>query len=68
MDSYEVIKKISDAKKKTPAKVYLQGNLNEIDFNNYDFYGSPVSGILFCEYSELEKFFDINKQHIQKHK
>jgi 2,3,4,5-tetrahydropyridine-2,6-dicarboxylate N-acetyltransferase len=68
MDSYEVIKKISDAKKKTPAKVYLQGNLNEIDFSNYDFYGSPVSGILFCEYSELEKFFDINKQHIQKHK
>jgi 2,3,4,5-tetrahydropyridine-2,6-dicarboxylate N-acetyltransferase len=68
MDSYEVIKKISEAKKKTPAKVYLQGNLNEIDFSNYDFYGSPVSGILFCEYSELEKFFDINKQHIQKHK
>ncbi len=48
MDSYEVIKKISEAKKKTPAKVYLQGNLDNIDFGNYDFYGSSISGILFC--------------------
>ena len=68
MDSYEVIKKISEAKKKTPAKVYLQGNLDNIDFSNYDFYGSSVSGILFCEYSEFEKFYNINKQHIQKYK
>ena len=68
MDSYEVIKKISEAKKKTPAKVYLQGNLDKIDFSLYDFYGSSVSGILFCEYSELEKFLITNKQHIQKHK
>jgi len=68
MDSYEVIKKISEAKKKTPAKVYLQGNLDKIDFSIYDFYGSSVSGILFCEYSELEKFLNTNKQHIQKHK
>jgi 2,3,4,5-tetrahydropyridine-2,6-dicarboxylate N-acetyltransferase len=68
MDSYEVIKKISESKKKTPAKVHLQGDLDNIDFSNYDFYGSPVSGILFCEFSEFEKFYDINKQHIQKHK
>ena len=68
MDSYEVIKKISEAKKKTPAKVYLQGNLENIDFSSYDFYGSSVSGILFCEYSEFEKFYNTNKQHIQKHK
>ena len=68
MDSYEVIKKISEAKKKTPAKVYLQGNLDNIDFGKYDFYGSSVSGILFCEYSEFEKFYAINKQHIQKYK
>jgi 2,3,4,5-tetrahydropyridine-2,6-dicarboxylate N-acetyltransferase len=68
MDSYEVIKKISEAKKKTPAKVFLQGELDKIDFKNYDFYGSSVSGILFCEYSEFEDFYKINKQHIQKYK
>jgi len=68
MDSYEVIKKISESKKKTPAKVYLQGELDNIDFSNYDFYGSPVSGILFIEYDQLEIFVGKNKQHISKHR
>ncbi|TDJ54291.1 MAG: 2,3,4,5-tetrahydropyridine-2,6-dicarboxylate N-acetyltransferase [Ignavibacteria bacterium] len=68
MDSYEVIKKISEAKKKTPAKVYLQGNLDNIDFSNCDFYGSSISGILFCEYSEFEDFYNKNKTYITKYK
>ena len=68
MDSYEVIKKISEAKKKTPAKVYLQGELDKINFSNYDFYGSPVSGILFIEYDQLESFLEKNKHHITKHR
>ena len=66
MDSYEVIKKISEAKKKTPAKVYLQGNLDNIDFSNYDFYGSSISGILFCEYFEFEDFYNKNQTYITK--
>lgn len=68
MDSYELMKKISKSKKKTPAKVYLQGNLENIAFGNYDFYGSPVSGILFCEYSEFEDFYKKNKTYITKYK
>jgi 2,3,4,5-tetrahydropyridine-2,6-dicarboxylate N-acetyltransferase len=68
MDSYDVIKKISEAKKKTPAKVYLQGELDKIDFNNYDFYGSSVSGILFIEYDQLESFIEKNKKNITKHR
>ena len=68
MDSYEVIKKISESKKKTPAEVYLQGELNKIDFSNYDFYGSPVSGILFIEYDQLDSFLKNNNKHITKHR
>ncbi len=68
MDSYVVVKKISEAKKKTPAKVYLQGNLDNIDFGNYDFYGSSISGILFCEYSEFEDFYNKNQNYITKYK
>jgi len=68
MDSYEVIKKISEAKKKTPAKVYLQGDLGNINFGKLDFYGSSVSGILFCEYSEFQDFYNKNKTHITKYK
>ena len=68
MDSYKIIKTISEAKKKTPAKVYLQGELDKINFGELDFYGSSVSGILFCEYSEFEKFYKINKIFITKYK
>ncbi len=68
MDSYEVIRKISESKKKTPAKVYLQGNLDKIDFGKLDFYGSSISGILFCEYSEFKEFYERNKLHLTKFK
>ena len=68
MDSYEVIKRISEAKKKTPAKVHLQGDLAKIDFGELDFYGSSISGILFCEYSEFDYFYKKNKKHITKFK
>ena len=33
-----------------------------------DFYGSSVSGILFCEYSDFEKFYQSNKKFITKYK
>jgi len=68
MDSYKIIKTIADAKKKTPAKIYLQGDLGEINFDDLDFYGSSVSGILFCEYSKFEKFYESNKIFITKYK
>jgi len=68
MDSYKIIQTISDAKKKTPAKVYLQGELDKINFGELDFYGSLISGILFCEYSDFEKFYEANKSFITKHK
>ena len=68
MDSYKIIQTISEAKKKTPAKVYLQGELGIINFGELDFYGSSVSGILFCEYVEFENFYKNNKQYISKYK
>lgn len=68
MDSYKIIQTISEAKKKTPAKIYLQGELDKINFGELDFYGSSVSGILFCEYSEFEKFYEQNQSFITKHK
>ena len=68
MDSYKIIKTISEAKKKTPAKIYLQGDLSKIDFGTLDFYGSSVSGILFCEYLEFDEFYKKNKSSISKYK
>ena len=68
MDSNEVIKYISNAEKKTPVKVYLQGNLSEIDFADLEFYGSDMSGVLFCEYAEFTDFHKKNKNKITRHR
>ncbi len=68
MDSYEIIKYISDSKKKTPARVYLQGNLDKINFDDFDFYGNEKSGVLFIEHEQVENFLSINKSRITKHR
>ncbi|PIW69405.1 MAG: 2,3,4,5-tetrahydropyridine-2,6-dicarboxylate N-acetyltransferase [Ignavibacteriales bacterium CG12_big_fil_rev_8_21_14_0_65_30_8] len=68
MDSYEIIKYISDSEKKTPIKVYLNGALGEIDFGELDFYGNEISGILFCEFDEFNELYFKNKEKIKKHR
>ncbi len=68
MDSYEVINYISNSVKKTPAKIYLKGNLDKINFSNLEYYGNSESCILFCEYNDFQKFYDSNKEHIIKYR
>ncbi len=68
MDSFEIIKYISDSKKKTPVRVYLNGALDKIDFTEYDFFGNEISGILFCEYSDFQKLYSENKESINKYR
>jgi 2,3,4,5-tetrahydropyridine-2,6-dicarboxylate N-acetyltransferase len=68
MDSYEIISYIADSTKKTPAKVYLQGNLNKVNFSSLDYYGTETSGILFCEYEEFLKLYKENKNNITKYR
>lgn len=68
MNSFEIIRYIAESKKKTPVKVYLQGNLSKINFKDLDYYGNSKSGVVFGEYSDYEKFFKKNKSFISKHK
>jgi tetrahydrodipicolinate N-acetyltransferase len=68
MDSYEIINYISNSVKKTPAKVYLSGEMDKINFGKLDFYGDKGWGILFCEQSEFIEFYEKNKSHIKKYK
>ncbi|MFO7446027.1 MAG: 2,3,4,5-tetrahydropyridine-2,6-dicarboxylate N-acetyltransferase [Ignavibacteriaceae bacterium] len=68
MDSYEIISYIANSVKKTPAKVYLQGSLDKIDFAGLDFYGNETSGVLFCEQEEFLKFYESNKNNITKYR
>lgn len=68
MDSYEIINYISNSVKKTPARIFLSGNLDKIDFREMDFFGNNEFGILFCEQNEFLSFYEENKNHIKKYK
>jgi tetrahydrodipicolinate N-acetyltransferase len=68
MDSYEIINYISNSVKKTPARIFLQGELDKINFDGIDFFGSSEFGILFCEHNEFETLYSANKQYIKKFK
>ncbi|MHB1685997.1 MAG: 2,3,4,5-tetrahydropyridine-2,6-dicarboxylate N-acetyltransferase [Ignavibacteriaceae bacterium] len=68
MDSYEIINYIANSKKKTPVRVYLQGELEKINFSELDFFGNNEFGVLFCEYDEFQKIYNSNKSVIKKYK
>ncbi len=55
MDSYELIRFISDSTKKTPVEIYLKGDLAQINFGEAKFFGNECFGTLFCELSQWEK-------------
>ncbi|MCL5027932.1 MAG: 2,3,4,5-tetrahydropyridine-2,6-dicarboxylate N-acetyltransferase [Bacteroidetes bacterium] len=68
MDSYEIINYIANSEKKTPARIFLQGELDKINFQELDFFGNKEFGILFCEHNEFIKLYESNKQFIKKYK
>lgn len=68
MDSYEIIKYIADAERKTPAKIYLSGDLENIDFGELEFFGDAKWGVLFCEFKTFEGFLAKNRSLIKKYK
>ncbi len=68
MDSYEIINYISNSVKKTPARIFLSGDLGKISFKEMEFYGNGEFGILFCELSEFQSFYEKNKPHIKNYK
>ena len=64
-DPYEIAKFIKESKKSTPVKVYINGNLDGVDLENIEVYGSNNFYVL---YGESEKIFDVilnNKDRIK---
>ncbi|MDR3627206.1 MAG: 2,3,4,5-tetrahydropyridine-2,6-dicarboxylate N-acetyltransferase, partial [Ignavibacteriaceae bacterium] len=68
MDSYEIINYISNSVKKTPARIFIQGELDKINFTGMDYFGNNEFGILFCENNDFETLYNANKQFIKKYK
>lgn len=63
---YEIARFIKEAKKSTPIKVYVDGNLNGIVPEGIRCYGSQNFYILFGESDIILKFINENKKLIKK--
>lgn len=67
-DPYEIARYIKDAKKTTPVKVYVNGDLSNIDFGNIEAYGSSNFYILFGESAEVINFINTYKDRIKNYR
>ncbi|WP_373899054.1 2,3,4,5-tetrahydropyridine-2,6-dicarboxylate N-acetyltransferase [Haloimpatiens sp. FM7315] len=65
-DPYEIARFIKEAKKSTPIKLYIQGDLSGCDFENIDNFSSGNLHILFGENEHIAKFLDTYKEKIEK--
>lgn len=69
MDSYEIIKRISNSKKKTPVKVYLAGDLRDLIIpQDCEIIGDDKFGIFFGELDDFNKFIGDNSSKIKTHR
>lgn len=62
---YEIAKFIKEAKKSTPVKLYIKGELDDIDFSSYKAFGNGDSRIIFGEYEQIESFIKDNENKIE---
>jgi 2,3,4,5-tetrahydropyridine-2,6-dicarboxylate N-acetyltransferase len=65
MDANEIISFIATSKKSTPVKVYLKGDLAEIDFGGHaKTFINGSTGVVFGEWSEINAAIDANMTKI----
>lgn len=66
MDANEIISFIQNSKKSTPVKVYIKGNLENIDFGaNSKCFINGTSGVIFGEWADIQKALEKNKNAIE---
>lgn len=65
-DPYEIARYIKEAKKTTPVKAYVNGDLKGSNFGNIEVYGSESFYVLFGESNEVSDFIMTNKDKIVK--
>ncbi|MGE5633495.1 MAG: 2,3,4,5-tetrahydropyridine-2,6-dicarboxylate N-acetyltransferase [Caulobacteraceae bacterium] len=66
-DPYKIAAYIKEAKKTTPVKAYIDGNLDGIDAGSIKVFGSGSFWILFGEHKDVEKFISDNEDIISKY-
>ena len=63
-NAHEIIQYIKNSTKSTPVKVYINGNLENIDFLNCKVFGSNASKTIFGEWNEVESILAQNSHLI----
>ncbi|EJP6626479.1 2,3,4,5-tetrahydropyridine-2,6-dicarboxylate N-acetyltransferase [Staphylococcus pseudintermedius] len=62
----EIIQYISDAKKATPIKVYINGEFSDVQVpDQFKVFGSENSKVIFCEASDWHAFYEENQMLIE---
>ena len=64
-DPYEIAKFIKESKKSTPVKVYINGNLDGVDLDNVEVYGSNNFYVLYGESEIISELILNNKDPIK---
>lgn len=64
-DPYEIARYIKEAKKSTPVKVYIKGDLKGVEFPNCRVFGEGRSLVVFGEYTEIQSVLAENKARIE---
>lgn len=65
-DPYEIARYIKEAKKSTPVKVYLKGDISSCNLGNIESYDGSNFYILFGESDEVSDFLESNKDKIDQ--
>ncbi len=63
-DAYEIAAFIKNAVKKTPVKLYVNGDFEGVDFTGLKAFGSGTSMTIFGEAKEVYDFLEKNKEKI----
>jgi len=67
-DPYEIARYIKEAKKTTPVKVYLDGDISDCNTGNMEVFGERGFYVIFGEGAEVSDFILQNKNKIRKFK
>lgn len=66
LNAQEIIDYIANAKKKTPVKIYLKGNLVDLDFpKGVQTFNDSHTGVVFGDWEVLKPFLDAHKTEIE---
>lgn len=62
---YEIARYIKEAKKKTPVKAYIKGNIKDTDKGSLEVYGEGSFYIIFGEHDEVDAYIKRNSSLIE---